>query len=171
MTEKENAFTPSVLILTDRLQLPVKELVEYLRKNTAIRIRGVESESEGVLHVARENQIDFLIIAGFLRNEKTYEVLYELDEIQNNYLEVHWAAISPTIFDHKQTYHIRANFDRFRPCEEFVGFLEKMYRDVLSNSETKYVRPPVKTYTFDRESKPPPPKTAWQKFTGWFNSK
>jgi len=171
MTEKMDAFAPSVLILTDRLQFEVNDLTKYLRDNTAIRILDVVNDSESVLRVARENHIDFLIIAGFLRNEKTYEVLYELDEIQNNYMEVHWAAVSPTIFDHKQTYHIRANFDRFRPCEEFVGFLEKMYREVLSSTETKYVRPSVKTYTFDRESKTPPKKTAWQRIYDWLNSK
>jgi len=171
MTEKP--FAPNVLILTDRLQLIIDQLTEYLKEKTNIHVLDVVNDSEGVLRVSRENHIDFLIIAGFLRNEKTYEVLYELDKIQSNYLEVHWAMIDSLILDHGQTYHIRARFDRRLPMEEFVGFLEKAYRDVLLSADTKYTRPPIRDWRAGWDAILAPPKkkeTLRQRVSNWLNS-
>lgn len=112
-----------VLIVSDRLIDQAKRLEEYFRRTESIDVVGLAEDKQQALDVARNHSFDYLIIAGYLKAERTYSVIEELQKQQKKFLTVHWAILDALIFSFCQRYKIPLQFERSLPLEDFVGFL------------------------------------------------
>mgnify|MGYP001005630770 FL=1 len=112
-----------VQIVSDRLIDQAKRLEEYFRRTESIDVVGLAVDKQQALDVARNHSFDYLIIAGYLKAERTYSVIEELQKQQKKFLTVHWAILDALIFSFCQRYKIPLQFERSLPLEDFVGFL------------------------------------------------
>jgi hypothetical protein len=123
--EKKQRVTANVIILSDRLMGQAKELSDYMRSCTSsINVLGIATNSQEVMLLAKNQSVDFLIIAGYLRNESSYGVIGDLFEQQKNYVPVHWAMLDSLIFALCQKYKIPLMFDRTLPKADFIDYLK-----------------------------------------------
>lgn len=131
MEEKNKSYQIRVLIISDRLQSQARSLAEYLRSTGHIDVLGIAESRRQVLEIAQEHSFDYLIIAGYLRAERTYEVIAELQKQRKNFLPVQWAILDSLISGFCRQYKIPLQFERTRPMEDFVKFLDSHRNDCL----------------------------------------
>ncbi len=112
-----------VLILSDRLSDRAKELAEYLRLTKTIDVAGIAANRQQALNIAQDKSFDYLIIAGYLKDESSYEVISELQKQQKKFLTVQWAMLDSLITSFCRRYKIPLKFDRTLPMSELVDFL------------------------------------------------
>ncbi|HML37939.1 MAG TPA: hypothetical protein PKA19_11055 [Bacillota bacterium] len=124
MREKSKSYQIRVLIISDRLQSQAMALAKYLRDVGSIDVLGIAESRQQVLEIAQEHSFDYLIIAGYLRVEHTYGVIAELQREGKEFLTVQWAILDSLISDFCQRYGISLKFERTRPMEDFVKFLD-----------------------------------------------
>jgi len=121
-----------VLILSDRLMRQAQALAEGLRKTGRVQVVGLAEDRQQALNIAKEHSFDYLIIAGYLKAERTYGVIAELQELQKKFLPVQWAILDSLISGFCRRYQIPLKFERTQPLEEFVEFLESHKKDLDS---------------------------------------
>ncbi|MDD2189851.1 MAG: hypothetical protein PHV71_06250 [Eubacteriales bacterium] len=126
MKGNDNPFINSqikVLILSDRLCDRAKEMAEYFRLTKIVDVAGIAANRQQALNIAQDKSFDYLIIAGYLRDESSYEVISELQEQQKKFLTVQWAMLDSLIAGFCKRYKIPLKFDRTLPMSELVNFL------------------------------------------------
>ncbi len=116
-----------VLIISDRLLDEAKVLAGYLQCTGAVDVVGIARNRQQTLSIAQENAFDYLIVAGYLKNENTYRVIAELRRQQKEFQTVHWAMLDPLISTFCLRYEIPLQFERTLPLEAFVRFLDAHY--------------------------------------------
>lgn len=131
MKEKNKLYQIRVLIISDRLQNQARALEEYLRGTGRIDVLGIAESRQQVLEIAQRHSFDYLIIAGYLRAERTYEVIAELQKQRKSFLPVQWAILDSLISGFCRRYSIPLQFERTRPMEDFVKFLDSHRKDCL----------------------------------------
>ncbi len=112
-----------VLILSDRLLERAKELSDYLCL-AGIHVVGLVENKEQALKMA-DVVIDFLIIAGYLKNLQSYEVIKELTKRQKAFKTVHWAMLDELIIYYCNQFKIPLMFERMQPMSDFVDYLQE----------------------------------------------
>lgn len=113
-----------VLIITDRLVDQAKVLAEYLQGTNNFEVVGLTENKQQALSIAEYNFFDYLIIAGYLKDETTYDVIAELQKRGKNFLVVQWSMIDSLITNLCLRYKIPLKFERTFPVEDIVRFLE-----------------------------------------------
>ena len=121
---RDKSMRIKVLILSDRLIDRAKALAEYLRGTERVHVVGLAEDRQQALSIAKEHSFDYLIIVGYLRAERTYEVIAELKEQKKKFLPVHWAILDSLIIGFCRRYQIPLKFERTQPLDDFVDFLE-----------------------------------------------
>lgn len=122
---KETEYVPiRVLIISDRLQNQAKCLSEQLSSLGVDVVGAVENRQEALLAV-QNRPIDYLIIAGYLKNKSNYEVILDLQKQGKDFMSVQWAIIDSLIIRLGYLYRIQLRFERRRPITEFVAFLRE----------------------------------------------
>jgi len=119
-----------VLILSDRLIKRARALAEDLQRTERVQVVGIAEDRQQALNIAKEHSFDYLIIAGYLRTERTYGVIAELREQKMKFLPVQWAILDSLISGFCRRYQIPLKFERTQPLEEFVEFLESHKKDL-----------------------------------------
>ncbi len=119
----ENSSKISVLILSDRLIDNAKKLADYLA-SVGIEVIALATTKEQALPFINQ-KTDFLIIAGYLEEQQTYEVIEEYSQRNISCIPVHWAILDGLIQLYCSTYQIPLQFDRTLPRSDFVCFLEQ----------------------------------------------
>lgn len=114
-----------VVILSDRLLDEAKVLAGYLRCTGRVEIVGIARNRRQVLSLVLNHTFDYLIIAGYLKVESTYNVIAELQLRQIKFLPVQWAILDELIFTLCHRYNISLKFDRTLPMMDFVSYLEQ----------------------------------------------
>ena len=112
-----------LLIISDRLQDKAKALAEYLCTLEGFKVLGIGAERQEVLEIADSSDFDYLIVAGYLRNERSYQVIQDLKKRSVRFLPVHWAMLDPLIDLFCSRYKIPLKFERTLPKKEFADFL------------------------------------------------
>ena len=112
-----------VLIISDRLLNQANALAKYLSSTGSINVVGLAENKQQALNIAKDYSFDYLIIAGYLKAERTYEVIAELQEQRKEFLSVQWAMLDPLITCFCQRYKIPLKFERTLPMADFVSFL------------------------------------------------
>ncbi len=105
-------------------------LAEDLRRTERVQVVGLAEDRQQALSIAKEHSFDYLIIAGYLRTERTYGVIAELREQKMKFLPVQWAILDSLISGFCRRYQIPLKFERTQPLEEFVEFLESHKKDL-----------------------------------------
>lgn len=119
--EVKNTSPLYVLILSDRLLDYAQTLADYLAL-TGIQVVALTTSKEQALMFCDE-RIDFLIIAGYLKDRKNYGVIEECRSRNLPVIAVQWAMLDSLISDYCRTYRIPLRFERTLPMDEFVLFL------------------------------------------------
>ncbi|MEG6511335.1 hypothetical protein V6C32_05385 [Desulforamulus ruminis] len=123
---KQQRVMTNVIILSDRLMGEAKKLSSFIYSCADnMNVLGIAANSQEVMQLAKNHFVDFLIIVGYLRDEKSYGVVQELYEQNKNYTPVHYAMLDSLIFDLCEQYNISLRFDRTLPKAEFIDYLEK----------------------------------------------
>lgn len=112
-----------VLILSDRLLDRANELAEYLRSVNIYVVALVENKQQA-LQAIQNQSIDYLIIAGFLKDESSYGVIEALRKQYLTFIPVHWAMLDSLINDFCIKYKIPLQFERTLPLKEFADYLQ-----------------------------------------------
>jgi len=124
---EQNNLTPiRVLIVSDRLIDEAQKLADYLAIS-GVKVIALVNTKEQALEFC-DQRIDFLIVAGYLKNRQTYKVIEEYKNRQISFIPVHWAMLDDLIAIYCNTYKIPLQFERTLPMFKFVVFLEK-YRN------------------------------------------
>ncbi len=118
-----------VLIISDRLFDRAKSLAEYLRGTGNFKVIGLAENMQQAINLVQDCSFDYLIIAGYLKVERTYEVIAELQKQQKEFLTVQWAMIDSLITGFCQHYKIPLKFERTLPMPEFISFLNTHKND------------------------------------------
>ena len=113
----------SVLIISDRLIERARELSSYLC-SVGIHVVGLVENKEQALKV-QDQPIDFLIIAGYLKNKQNYEVINEYRKRHKTFTAIHWAMLDSLISSYCNEYKIPLMFERTRPMSDFVVYLQE----------------------------------------------
>lgn len=85
------------LIITDRLFEPANQLADYFTATGNIYVMGMASGKEEAIEIASKEDFDYLIIAGYLKNETNYRVIEELRKRHKRFLAVQWAIVDSLI--------------------------------------------------------------------------
>lgn len=131
-----------VLIISDRLIDCAKVLSNYLC-SVGIYVVDVVENKQQVLKTAEEQTIDYLIIAGYLKDISNYEVIEELRNQHKSFIPIHWAMLDSLITSYCFQYQIPLKFDRTLPMTDFAAYLQEhkddqwTYREEL-NEETTF---------------------------------
>jgi ActR/RegA family two-component response regulator len=128
---QDNNEKISVLILSDRLSKQAKALAEYLRGTDTVHVVGLAEDRQQALGIAKEHTFEYLVIAGYLKAERTYEVIAELKGQQKKFIAVQWAMLDSLITGFCQRYKIPLKFERTKPMGDFVAFLEAHRNDPI----------------------------------------
>ncbi|EMS72631.1 hypothetical protein [Ruminiclostridium cellobioparum] len=119
--EEKNTSPLCVLILSDRLLNYAQKLADYLT-SVGVQVAALVTSKEQALMFCDE-RIDFLIIAGYLKNQINYGVIKECGNRGFPAVAVHWAMLDDLISGYCRTYKIPLQFERTLPMDEFVLFL------------------------------------------------
>lgn len=119
------------LIITDRLFEPANKLADYFKATGHIYVMGMASGKEEAIEIAKKEDFDYLIIAGYLKNETNYRVIEELRKRHKRFLTVQWAIVDSLINIFCSRYKIPLKFERTLPMEQFVDFLRAHKNDPL----------------------------------------
>ena len=112
-----------ILILSDRLPERLKELKDYFQEKEDFKVIGTGKNKEEVLEIAKNQDFEYLIIVGYLKNEKNYTVIEELEKMNKNFLTVQWSMIDSLIISFCLRYKIPLRFERTLPLDDFADFL------------------------------------------------
>ncbi len=132
MSENNPLIQPQirVLIISDRLIDQAKKLSDYFC-SVGIHVIGLVETEEQALKLA-DQAIDFLIIAGYLRNEESYDIIKEYRNRRKIFYTVHWAMLDSLISGLCSRYEIPLRFERTLPISEFTAFLQQ-HRPIQSD--------------------------------------
>ena len=119
--EVKNTSSIRVLILSDRLMEKAQELADYMT-STGVQVVALTTSKEQAL-IFCDERIDFLIIAGYLKNRQNYGIIEECRNRRLPVIAVQWAMLDSLISDYCRTYKIPLRFERTLPMDEFVLFL------------------------------------------------
>jgi len=125
----------SVLLLSDRLPGCAAGLEEFLAYSTDISVQRVNN-FEDAKKIITEMPIDFLIIVGYLENLRNYDVIELYRSLNRFHNVVFFAILSDHIKYLSVQYNITLKFDRWAPLEDFLLFLQTVYK----NTETSVKR-------------------------------
>jgi hypothetical protein len=98
-----------------------QKLADYLT-SAGIQVAALATSKEQALMFCDE-RIDFLIIAGYLKDRNNYGVIEECRSRRLPAIAVQWAMLDALISDYCRTYKIPLRFERTLPMDEFVLFL------------------------------------------------
>jgi len=121
--ESENSSPLYVLILSDRLMDNAQKLANYLT-TTGIQVVALTTSKEQALTFCNE-RVDFLIIAGYLKDRQNYGVIEECRSLRLPAIAVQWAMLDDLISDYCRTYKIPLRFERTLPMCDFALFLQR----------------------------------------------
>ncbi len=119
--EAKNTSPLCVLILSDRLFDYAQRLANCLAL-AGIQVVALVTSKEQALMFCNE-RIDFLIIAGYLKDRNNYEVIKECKNRRLPAIAVQWAMLDALISDYCRTYKIPLQFERTLPIDKFILFL------------------------------------------------
>lgn len=119
----DNINLIKVLIISDRLPERVNELEDYFQSKENFQVAGTAKNREEAINIAKNHDFDYLIIAGYLKNEKNYTVIEELKQMNKKFLAVQWSMIDSLIINFCVRYNIPLKFERTFPLEDFADFL------------------------------------------------
>lgn len=117
--------------MTDRLQDQANALAEFLKQSVFFEVVGFAENKQQVHSIAEYRNFDYLIIAGYLKNETNYHVIAELRKKFKRFQPVQWAINDSLINIFCLRYKIPLKFERTRPIEEFADFLKNHKYDSL----------------------------------------
>ena len=118
----ENLSPLRVLILSDRLMDNAQKLADYLT-STGVQVVALTTSKEHALMFCDE-RIDFLIIAGYLKDQQNYGVIEECRNRRLYAIPVIWAMQDALISGHCSMYRIPLRFERTLPMCDFMLFLQ-----------------------------------------------
>lgn len=121
-----------ILILSDRLPERLKELKDYFQEKEDFKVIGTGKNKEEVLEIAKNQDFEYLIIVGYLKNEKNYTVIEELEKMNKNFLTVQWSMIDSLIISFCLRYKIPLRFERTLPLDDFADFLMEHKKTIKS---------------------------------------
>lgn len=124
----ENEYTNlkgNILIISDRLTLLASELFSYLKTNTDANIVGVIS-SINEMELIDSKNLEYVIIVGYLEDEKNYDIVEMVRSMSPNVKTVQWAMLDSYINTLSKKYNISFQFDRIDPAREFVNYLHRI---------------------------------------------
>ncbi len=122
-SEVKNTSPLCVLILSDRLLDYAQRLADYLA-SAGIQVVALTMSKEQALMFCDE-RLDFLIIAGYLKDRKNYGVIEECRSRRLTAIAVQWAMLDALISDYCNMFKIPLRFKRTLPMDEFVLFLQQ----------------------------------------------
>lgn len=128
--------TIRVLIISDRLMDQAKVLAQCLSSRDNIKVVGIAKNNKQVLNIAKHNCFDYLIIAGYLKDERTYGVITEVQNLNKKFLVVHWSMLDSLINRFCLLYKIPLKFERTLPVEDFISFLDAHNNDPIPCYQT-----------------------------------
>lgn len=115
-------LTGNILLLSDRLSFLAVELRKQLEDSTNTKVIGPISTKQQ-LESIKDNEIDYLIIVGYLEEKKSYDIIETL-RVKNNTLKtVQWSILDAYIRSIGCQYNIKFQFDRFKPLSQFISYL------------------------------------------------
>jgi hypothetical protein len=120
--EAENSSALCVLILSDRLIDNAQKLADYLT-STGIQVVALATSKEQALMFC-DDRVDFLIIAGYLKNRQNYGIIEECRNRRLYAIPVIWAMQDSLISSHCSMYRIPLRFERTLPMCDFMLFLQ-----------------------------------------------
>lgn len=121
--DTESSTPIKVLILSDRLIDYALKLADYLT-SVGLHVIDLTTTKEEALRYCNEH-IDFLIIAGYLKDTNNYGVIHELNNRKLPVVPVIWAILDALIISHCNLYRIPLRFERTLPMSDFVTFLKE----------------------------------------------
>lgn len=121
--EVKNTSSLRVLILSDRLIEKAQDLADYMT-STGVQVVALTTSKEQAL-IFCDERIDFLIIAGYLKNRQNYGIIEECRNRRLPVIAVQWAMLDSLISDYCRTYKIPLRFERTLPMDEFILFLRQ----------------------------------------------
>lgn len=98
-----------------------KELANYLSSSGVQVVALVTSKDQALAY--SNQQIDFLVIVGYLKIKQNYEVIEEYRKRKIPFTAVHWAMLDSLITYYCNLYKIPLRFDRTLPMSDFLSFL------------------------------------------------
>lgn len=119
----DNSSLIRVLIISDRLPERVNELEDYFKNKEKFEVAGIAEDKEEALSIARNHNFEYLIIAGYLKDERNYTLIEELKKMHKNFLTVQWSMIDSLIISFCIRYKIPLKFERTLPLDDFADFL------------------------------------------------
>jgi hypothetical protein len=123
MKDSEISTPIKILILSDRLIHQAQILSDYLI-STGFHVVALTKNKEQALIFCNQN-INFLIIAGYLNDQQNYKVIEEYENRGIPITVVHWAMLDSLIADYCINYGIPLQFERTLPMSNFVLFLKR----------------------------------------------
>jgi len=139
----------NLLILSDRLIDCAKELENYICSfSENINVLGIATNRLEVMQLAENMPVDYLIIAGYLKNIHSYDIVHELWE-EKSCISVHWAMLDTLIIKLCSKYKIPLMFDRTLPIADFITYLK-----AHKNDKSMYTEEPLNSSTLKSEGCP-----------------
>lgn len=123
MKVESQSHTPiRVIILSDRLIEHANKLSDYLL-STGIQVITMATSREQALMFLDE-RIDFIIIVGYLKDHKNYEIVSDCIIRRLPTIAIQWAMLDALIISYCSIYKIPLRFERTLPLYDFVLFLQ-----------------------------------------------
>jgi len=138
----------NVLMITDRLHGCANGLKEYLLNSDDIKVDLVNTLTDAT-KILYKKPVDFLIIVGYLRNSRAYEVVQEFKRINKYSSVIIYARADGIINDVRVKYGITFVYDRKKPIEDFVSFMSSLYE---IESQRLYVESKYRTRYEERNA-------------------
>lgn len=115
-------LTGNILLLSDRLSFLAIELRKYIEDSTNAKVIGLISTKKQFKSI-KDDKIDYLIIAGYLEEKESYDIVETLRIKNSNLKTVQWSMLDDYIGIIGYQYNIKFQFDRFKPLSEFISYL------------------------------------------------
>ena len=125
-------LTGNILLLSDRLSFLAIELRKYIEDSTNAKVIGLISTKQQFESI-KDNKIDYLIIAGYLEEKESYDIVETLRIKNSNLKTVQWSMLDDYIGIIGYQYNIKFQFDRFKPLSEFISYLYQI-RDLCDQN-------------------------------------
>lgn len=123
MNDNGSTTPNKILILSDRLIHQAQSLSDYLITN-GFHVVALTTTKEEALIFCNQN-INFLIIAGYLKDKQNYKVIEEYKNRGIPITVVHWAMLDSLIADYCYNFGIPLQFERTLPMSDFASFLKQ----------------------------------------------
>lgn len=121
-----------VLIISDRLMEQARVLEQYINNIEEFEVIGLAENKQNALQILKSQTLDYLIIAGYLKDWSNYSIIEHLQSLQYSFHIVHWAILDSLINTICMKYKIPLKFDRTLPLIEFIQFLKEHVNDPIS---------------------------------------